>query len=171
MSQMTTPERALKDALKFTDDDLAANRQGALSAAQRQTLARRALLMLAITLGALLVFYLSYSALPDASFGNVPPLSLAIMPVALAVTAFGAFELFGTFIKVQRGSVSVAKGKAEIEVDTASRRRLFGKLKVQKFEMFVPKEQLAAFHAGDTYAIYYTSYPRQVLSAEFIKGG
>ena len=87
--------------------------------------------------------------------------------MALALLAFGGFELFSAFVKLQRNSVSVTRGRAEIEMDP-SRRRLFGKLKVDKFEMHVPKEQLAAFHQGDTYAIYYTSYPKQVLSAEFL---
>lgn len=159
------------DALGFTADDLQANRSGQLSAAQRQKLAQRSILMAGVALVSGIVFFISYNALPDAGGAAPSPLvTFGLMPVSLAVLAFALFELFGSFVKLQRNSISTARGQAEIEMDDAAR-RLFGKLTVGKFSMFVPKTQLVAFHQGEPYAIYYTSYPKQIVSAEFIPGG
>jgi hypothetical protein len=164
---LTTSERALMDALKFTYEDLLANRGGHLSEAQRQVLARRSVLMLGVTLSALAVFYVSFATFPEIPGAPLNPVTFALLPISLAVILFGSFELFSAFVKLQRNLVVVAKGAATIEVDP-SPRKLFGKLTVGKFEMPIPKEQLAAFHAGDMYAVYYTAYPKQVMSAEFI---
>ncbi|MBC8171024.1 MAG: hypothetical protein H7X77_05115 [Anaerolineae bacterium] len=167
---LTTSERALMDALGFTAEDLQANRGGQLSAAQRQKLAQRTLFMAGVALVAGIVFLLSYNSLPDAGGAAPSPLvTFGLLPISLAVLAFALFELFGAFMKLQRNSISTARGNAEIEID-ASARRLFGKLTVGKFTMFVPKTQLVAFHPGEPYAIYYTSYPKQIVSAEFMAG-
>jgi hypothetical protein len=169
MTGMTTSEQALKDALKFTDDDLKANRGGKLSAAQRAAFARRSIVFGGLLIVSVIVFALAYSALPSRESDPFSPIALALMPVSLALIGFSLFELFGAFVKLQRDSITSMRGKAVIEMDT-SKRRLFGKLKVGKFEMVVPKEQLVAFHEGATYIVYYTAYPKHILSAEFVSG-
>jgi hypothetical protein len=169
MTQMTTSERALMDALKFTEADLQANRAGKLSEAQRQAFARRSIIFGALALVSAVVFALSYFSLPEREGEPLSLLAFGLMPVSLALIGFSLFELFGAFMKLQRDSITSQRGNADIEMDQ-SRRRLFGKLKVGKFEMFVPKEQLVAFHQGATYIVYYTTYPKQILSAEFVDG-
>ncbi len=163
----TTAAQALRDALKFSPEDLEANRAGTLSEAQRQKLAQRCLLMAGMALVGAVVLFLAYSGLPSQRGDSLSPLALIGLPIGLALIAFALFELLATFLKLQRAAVTVSRGRAEIELDP-SPRRLFGKLRLGSFEMIIPKEQLAAFHEGAQYAIYYTPAPRQVLSAEFI---
>jgi hypothetical protein len=163
----TTAARALQDALKFSSADLEANRAGQLSDSQRDAFARRCLIMAGLALAGGIGFLVVYSALPSAPGDSLSPLALILLPVTLAVAAFALFELIATFLKLQRAAVTVSRGKAEIELDP-SPRRLFGKLRLGKFEIIVPKDQLVAFHEGSQYAVYYTPAPRHVLSAEFL---
>ncbi|HEX2623447.1 MAG TPA: hypothetical protein VHL11_24970 [Phototrophicaceae bacterium] len=164
---VTTAARALMDALQFTEADLQANRAGKLSDTQRQALAQRTVLMGGLALIGVIVFALTYNSLPDAGGQGSSLVNFALMPIALAVIAFAGIEVFGAFMKLQRGTLTSVRGTAEIEIDV-SPRRMFGKLTVGKFTMHIPKTQLVAFHQGDTYAIYFTPYPKQIMSAEFI---
>ncbi len=123
--------------------------------------------MAGLALAGAVMLFLAYNGLPSQRGDSLPPLALIGLPVGLAVTAFAGFELLTTFLKLQRAAVTVTRGRAEIELDPSAR-RLFGKLRLGKFEMIVPKDQLAAFHQDAQYAIYYTPAPRQVLSAEFL---
>jgi hypothetical protein len=168
--QVTTEARALMDALKFTEEDLQANRAGRLSETQRQALAKRSILFAALAVVSGVLLALAYFSLPAREGEPVPLLSLGLMPTALALLGFSLFELFNAFVKLQRGSISTMRGRAAIQMDP-SKRRLFGKLTVGKFEMIVPKEQLVAFHEGATYIVYYTTYPKQIMSAEFVAEG
>src|SRR5690242_13556777 len=117
---VTTAARALMDALKFTEEDLQANRAGKLSEAQRRVLAQRSLLMAGLALAGGIIFALAFGQLPEIG-GQASLITFALMPIALAVLAFAGVELFGAFMKLQRNNISAARGNAQIEIDPAPR--------------------------------------------------
>ncbi len=159
-------EDVLMRALNFTEDDLALNAAGQLSAAQLNRLKtqRTSTAILAVALsvivGGLLLFANVYAR-------SLAPLVMMVLFVILFTVVTGIIPAVQMTRDLQAG-VQVAEGR--VELDTIARRRRTAyvvKLDGQKFK--VRKMTFLAFKNGDPYRIYYAPHSRTILSAEWLR--
>lgn len=160
---------ALKTALKFTSDDLAANREGRISAAQVARLKRdrrRAALIGAAIL--VVVVLLATTALFIGQMNQTPVLTL----IGVAITICGAvasgmivrnwYRLTGD---IERGTVQTLDGMVQHTVRVAGRSATYV-LKVGNDEIVVPKAVFLSLQNGAHYRFYRTPVAKALLSAE-----
>ncbi|MBN8638753.1 MAG: hypothetical protein J0M07_25790 [Anaerolineae bacterium] len=159
-------EDVLMRALNFTEDDLALNAAGQLSAAQIERLKTQrsttAILAVALSVivGGLLLFANVYAR-------SLAPLVMMVLIFILFTVVTGIIPALQMTRDLQAG-VQVAEGR--VELDTIARRRrttYVVKLNGQKFK--VRKMTFLAFKNGDPYRLYYAPHSRTILSAEWLR--
>lgn len=159
-------EDVLMRALNFTEDDLALNASGQLSAAQMNRLKTQrtttAILAVALStiIGGLLLFANLYAR-------SLAPLVMMVLFIILFTVVTGIMPAVQMTRDLQ-ADVKVAEGR--VELDTIARRRRTAyvvKLDGQKFK--VQKMTFLAFKNGDPYRIYYAPHSRTILAAEWLR--
>ena len=159
-------EDFLMRALSFTEDDLALNAAGQLSAAQmnrlktQRTTTASLAVALSVIVGGLLLFANGYAR-------SLAPLVMMVLIFVLFTVVTGIIPAVQMTRDLQAG-VQVAEGR--VELDTIPRRKrtvYLVKLDGQKFK--VQKQTFLAFKNGDPYRIYYAPHSRTILAAEWLR--
>ncbi len=158
----------LAEALSFTAEDVQANRQGQISAAQRARLQqqqRRAIQwggLVFVVFVALATFFLY--------IGQAQPSDLATV-TGMLITSVNAIAmgLLGRHVMRlradQQAQVVALRGKLERVIHPDRRVGNYA-LRLQGQEWIVTKEQFKPFIHEAPYALYVTQHTRQLLSAE-----
>ena len=159
-------EDFLMRALSFTEDDLALNAAGQLSAAQmnrlktQRTTTASLAVALSVIVGGLLLFANGYAR-------SLAPLVMMVLIFVLFTVVTGIIPAVQMTRDLQAG-VQGAEGR--VELDTIPRRKrtvYLVKLDGQKFK--VQKQTFLAFKNGDPYRIYYAPHSRTILAAEWLR--
>lgn len=161
----------LSAALAFSADDLAANRDGHLSAAQTARL--RAAWRRQVTITALLVLALMIAATVLIFFGQRGD-SGALVFIGMALTVINAVIVgraaqyaMRVSADTARGSVTATRGVVNRTVRVMSARVTLFVLKVDgREELIVSKPVFNAFEEGKPYAFYRAAASKTLLSAE-----
>src|SRR5688572_22883216 len=143
----------LQKALKFTDADLKANRDGYMSKAQRRNLSRYRASLLFFGVGALIApFTVLVMSLAINDFAMSSGI-LALFIVTLCLAFFAAYLLFWQWRNskkdLKKGDVVAVQGKLE------QQEMIIGILDVENnhFETFdIPLEAIEDFERGATYS-------------------
>jgi hypothetical protein len=175
---MNGPDERLASAFGFTEDDLAANRQGYLTPNQKKVIAetrrargcgaRLACIIMAVSFGFFVVAFILSGGL------ETPLSSDALLAYAVAASAFiGIFLAAMVYGRIRSrdlrtGKISVAEGPAH----RRTKEYKFGaafyvKIGRHRFQFAYP-EQFNAFEEGTRYRVYYVKNPPidTVLSVE-----
>lgn len=160
-------EDVLMSALKFDDDDLAANIAGNFSVAQVQRLKRRRVAQ-AITIAVICaIIVLVVLLMATVSVQTAPPL--------LILTAlFGGLALlFGTITSIQvtrdlQDGIKVIEGRVQLDMTPAQNSATYY-VKVEGKKFKVKKAAFLAFKNGDPYRIYYAPHSKTILSVEWMR--
>jgi NhaP-type Na+/H+ or K+/H+ antiporter len=164
-----TAHDELKQTLEFTDSDLATNREGRLSARQRERLQQMRLRSIWIGMAGTLVIALLATILLFTGGRND---SLILILAGIGVTICGTAVL-GLFTRhwlrlgtdLQDDRVERLSGTVERTIRVSGRNAQYV-LKIGKAEINLPKDTLNLFEHEAAYAIYRTLHGRVLLSAE-----
>ncbi len=165
-------EDSLNRALEFTVEDLAANRNGFLSSAQRLQLEQqrwkgaRGYVLLAAVFGVVaLIPALRFftSSIRDTN-DLIGACIFGALTLALAWTAYTRWQQI--HFDAARGTASVISGIVRLETRTVNRGNVVYKLKIQGLDFQVSEAALQVFTDGETYRVYYAPESKIVLSAE-----
>lgn len=150
----------LAQLLKFDNTDLAQNRNGQLSAAQKSRLARDAYGSLAIT--AIALIGLLWALLTPASTFANPLLMRSIYSViALTITSIGLIVYRRESAALRAGNVGSVQGTPRFE-----KRRSIRRIQVDGVELWVTRGLERAFADDNHYTFYYLEGSPILLSAE-----
>lgn len=161
--------KSLEDALDFSTSDLAANREGRLTAHQIERLRaeghafRRLLLIIgvfAVVVAAPLLAFAGDS--PEA-----PMLFLLLMIVPGGLGALFAARLRGIQTAVGAGRVLAVEGLAETQTKVAMRGGAAYYVRIGEVEFFITRDLQQAFESGKPYRVFYTPKRRIIVSGEF----
>lgn len=164
-----TETPSLMEALKFTEDDLAANRAGQLSAAQRRRLLASRQRSLWIGVGVLvLVVLLATTALYIGQVNQTPLLTV----IGIGITVCSAV-ISGVLIRnwyrlsadLSGGTVQALAGTVQHTVRVSGRSATYV-FKVDGQELTVPKPVFLSVRNGGRYRFYRTPFSRVLLTGE-----
>jgi hypothetical protein len=164
-----TAHDKLKQTLGFTDSDLATNREGHLSARQRERLRQMRLRSIWIgAAGALVIALLATILLFTGGRNDSVILTLAGIGVTICGTA-----MLGLFTRhwlrlgadLQDDRVEQVSGMVERTIRVSGRSAQY-MLKIGGVEIGLPKDTLKLFEHEASYAIYRTLHGRGLFSAE-----
>lgn len=157
--------------LRFTPDDLAANRNGQLSDMQQYRLRMRRRRSILVGVGILLVavFLASGLIFVGSGEGGSPILTLLGIGVTICAAALVgvlARHWFRLSADIQSGQVEIYQGELERVIKPVTRRVLNYMIRVDGAEDFVSKEAFEVFEHQKPYAIYRTPHTGTLLAAE-----
>lgn len=164
------PEQALAEALEFTEDDLAANRQGVLSESQQRyfTLRRKLNLiqLIAYVVAGILVCIFTFVMDRENSVE-------VTLLVGVFVLLFGGMGSVATIencnLSLRLNRVDAATGRIHLDIV----QKVPG---VASYELWLEKQRFRPnqarfliFKNGDPYTIYYEPITNRMLSAEWLR--
>lgn len=170
--QATTTDGLMR-ALRFSPDDLAANRAGQLSEVQLYHLRVRRRQSIAIGLGMMLFFVITATLLIFmGSRSGSPILTLIGIGVTLGTAAIGG--IFARFwfrlgADIAGGRVFSITGPLERVVKPVSRRVMNYMIRVGEVEVFISKEAFDVFEHQQIYTLYRAPYTGTLLAAERVE--
>lgn len=161
---------ALQQALRFSDDDLSANRQGRLSEMQHYRLRVRR--RRSIGVGVLAILVAAFIATLLIFAGGRSDNAILVM-VGIGVTLCSA-ALTGVFARywlrlsaaIRSGEVAVTSGEVERVVRPVTRRVVNTLIRVGDVEMFVARETFDTFTHHGRYTLYRVPTTGELLAAE-----
>lgn len=167
-----TTQTDVMTALGYGADDLAENRAGRLSAAQRERLqrsARRALLIgalivIGIGLAATVLLYLG--RVSDSTILNIVGIALTVVNAVIVVVI--AQNRGRITADLRAGTVSALTGTLTRTVRVQSRLVIY-LLKVENQEIQVSRVVFAAFTDGGRYRLYRTPASKTLVGAEALR--
>jgi hypothetical protein len=164
-----TDTPSLKAALKFTDDDLAANRAGQLSAAQRSRLLASRQRALWIGVGVLVVVVLLATTTLYIGQVNRDPLfsfiGIAITICSAVISGVLIRNWYRLSADVSAGTVETLAGTVQHTVRVTGRSATY-LFKVGEQVLTVPKPVFLSVRNGGRYRFYRTPVSRLLLSGE-----
>lgn len=154
----------LMQALNFNEDDLAANREGRLSKAQRNLLyshqnVQNTWILLSFLTGCPLMLVLLLAASRLGALILVP-----VMVIGLAVATWFFLSQRQRFARDLADAVHVLEGPVQLDVISESTYIVA----IGDQELSVKKAAFLAFKNGDPYRIYYAPHSKTVLSVEWM---
>lgn len=161
----------LQQALRFSDADLSANREGHLSDSQQIMLqTRKTRLML---IGLFIFFGLAFIATLFIFLGSNPANSGILTLIGIGLTICNALMvgiIFRGWLKLNSDTsakrVDKIHGKLERVLKPVNRRIITYIIRIQNTETVVSKEVFTAFTHEQSYILYRTPYTGILLSAE-----
>ena len=173
-------ESSLMERLQFTPDDLAANRDGRLSAAQKTRLKAQvsALPLLRLLMASLPLAFVVMSLLTIIGIDDVDsmadPAAFAVLAVVLATAAgMGLLLLFLILRRWSQSRRSVEEGVVHsvegfVAVESDGRRPVLVVEDESGQQSLLPVQSAAvnAFQGCERYRIYYLRLPKRIVSAE-----
>ena len=168
MTSVADSERMMT-ALKFTTDDLAANREGRLSAAQRVRLRRDRRRAVWIGVALVVVVVLVATALLYAGQVNGTPvltfIGVAVTVCSAVVSGMLVRNWYRLTSDLDGGMVQVLAGTMQHTVRVTGRVAVYV-LKIDGHELTVTKSVFLSLRNGGDYRLYRTPAARVLLSAE-----
>jgi len=160
-------EEVLMAALKFTEDDLAANASGSFSAAQVLMLKRRRAtqaVSIGVMCGIVAMFLLFVVVIVPNS--AIPMLSFSLLFSLLALLIGGVAMLQVT--RDLRAGLQMVEGRIDLDTTPGQNNATYT-VKVEGKKFKVKKRAFLAFKNGDPYRIYYTPHTKTILSADWLR--
>ncbi len=169
MSAQTKPLPTLVEALGFTDADLAANRAGRLSDAQKQRLTKGWRRTLSIFIGVIAaVGFAATLALFLGQRNNSPVLTvvgIALTLINALTVGIGAQSYLRTSRDLRSGSVAAVSGVVSHTLRVSGRLATYV-LRLDGEEVIVPKPVFFAIEEGKPYRLYRAPVSKTLLAAE-----
>lgn len=169
MAAATKPLPTLAEALNIRDDDLAANRAGYLSEAQKERLRRGWRRTLGIVAG--VVVGVGLVATVALFFGQrngssiLTGVGIVLTVINAVIVGIGAQSYLRTSSDLRAGSVAEVRGVVSHTVRVSGRVATYV-LKLDGQEVIVPKPVFFAIEEGKSYRIYRAPASKTVLAAE-----
>jgi len=165
------PDIALRRELKFTPEDLVANRAGRMS--ERQHYQLRVRRRRSVFTGMIIILALVFSASLFIFLGQREDGSIILAFIGIGLTLCNA-ALVGVFARhwlrlsadIREKSVQATTGPLERVIKPVGRRVVNYAIRVGNIELFVSKEVFDIFAHHASYTIYRTSYTGALLSVE-----
>lgn len=161
-------EDVLMAALKFDEDDLAANIDGTLSQRQIAQMKRQrdnTLIIVGIIAFLALCFVLFTGLLT--SFNGL--LLAAFIAIVMTLVTLIAAVIANNINRDLADSVRVVEGRVELDTNPGQNATAFY-VKMDDLKFTVKKEAFLTFKNGDPYRIYYAPQTKTILSAEWLRG-
>jgi hypothetical protein len=169
------PEHLLMEALDFTDEDLAANREGYLTKRQLLRLSQR---QNSWTMGVVLaaigsVFLCAFAIMDGIRIGDTVSSRVGI--IGLIAILAGGFVLY-TWTKgarfavdLRQGELEAVEGRVALDVISQGSSGNAYTVQIEDRTFAINKPIFLAFKNGDPYRIYYAPHSRTILSAEWLR--
>jgi hypothetical protein len=170
-----TRNRALKSALKFDDDDLAANRAGKLADSQKKQydtpqmspLVQAVIFGHLVGVGGLIALIALISGEPAMWLVLAVVLGLAGLPFFMMKNEAALRPVVTA--DVRRGVVEQTCGTVFVQKAQSQQRGAHYTLTVEGVQMTIPAKAFTAFRHGERYCVYYLPNSKTFISAEAIE--
>ena len=166
-SKLKKYEDVLMTAIRFDEDDLAANASGTFSAGQLLAFKnRRAAQTSVVTLLGVIIALIMLLVAVNVANVLLLLLILAVFFIGFALL-IGGIPTLQITRDLQQG-VRAVEGRVELDM-TSSQNGTFYVMKVEGKKFKVMKPTFLAFKNGDPYRIYYAPYTDTILSVEWLR--
>lgn len=168
-------EHFMMSGLKFNEDDLAANREGYMSQAQRERMrSDRASWFLGTMLSLLAWPGASYIAIADGirihdTFNSRMGILALITALSLSAAAYCWQQKRHYDADLYKSHVEVAEGRIRLDIISQGKSGVAYTFDVADAHFEVSKNVFLAFKNGDPYAVYYAPHTHTLLSAEWLR--
>lgn len=171
--QKHTEPPSLAEALQFSDDELALNRDGQLSERQRDELFSVAHEIRSSELLIYLVaaFVAAVIILDGVRRGDTVSSRIAILGVLGAIVYLISAMIHRYMARYQLDAddtVAAIQGHVSLDIRQSSNNAIY-MMNISGVEFNLSKEAFFAFKNGDPYALYYVPRTRRLLSAEWLR--
>ncbi len=159
-------EDVLMRALRFDEEDLAANESGSFSVGQVQTLKRQRGTVI-ISVSALLGIVTMLLLFANVYAGGLAPLVIVFLIVVAFVLLVGGLAALQVTRDLRAG-LQLVEGRIDLDTTPGQNSATYT-VKVEGKKFKVKKRAFLAFKNGDPYRIYYTPHTKTILSAEWLR--